>query len=121
MQTYEREWPRLQALDAHVLAISNDAGPSKKAWGDSIGGVSYDLLSDHHPHGHVAAAYGVLRADGLYFVGHDVIGGLVTEINVTSPTGAREIDRLDGVSLEGLVLDFVERRAARLERADIAH
>ena len=65
MQTYQREWPRLQALDAHVLAISNDAGPSKKAWGDSIGGVSYDLLSDHHPHGQVAAAYGVLRPDGL--------------------------------------------------------
>jgi peroxiredoxin (alkyl hydroperoxide reductase subunit C) len=65
VQAYEREKPKLDALDAHVLAISNDAGPSKKAWADSLGGVSYDLLSDFHPHGRVAAAYGVLRDDGL--------------------------------------------------------
>ena len=48
-----------------MLVISNDAGPSKKAWGDSLGGVSYDLLSDFHPHGDVAARYGELRDDGL--------------------------------------------------------
>jgi peroxiredoxin len=65
VQTYERERPRLDAVDAHVLVISNDAGPSKKAWGDSLGGVTYDLLSDFHPHGEVAARYGVLRDDGL--------------------------------------------------------
>jgi peroxiredoxin len=65
VQTYERERPRLDALDAHVLAISNDASPSKKAWAASLGGVSYDLLSDYHPHGKVAADYGVLREDGL--------------------------------------------------------
>jgi glutathione synthase len=55
-------------------------------------------------------------ADGLYFVGLDVIGGLVTEINVTSPTGVQEIDRLDGVCLESQVFDAVERRAAGLTR-----
>jgi len=65
MQTYERERPRLDALDAHVLGISVDAGPSKKAWADSLGGISYDLLSDFHPHGAVAEKYGVLRDDGL--------------------------------------------------------
>jgi peroxiredoxin len=65
VQTYERERPRLDALDAHVLIISNDAGPSKKAWGDSLGGVTYDLLSDFHPHGEVASRYGVMRSDGL--------------------------------------------------------
>jgi glutathione synthase len=58
-----------------------------------------------------------LRADGLYFVGLDVIGGYVTEVNVTSPTGVQEIDRLDGVSLGARVLDFVEGRAARLDRS----
>jgi glutathione synthase len=57
-----------------------------------------------------------LDADGLYFVGLDVIGGLVTEVNVTSPTGVQEIDRLDHVCLEARVLDFVEDRAARLDR-----
>lgn len=65
MQTYERERPKLDALDAHVLAISIDAGPSKKAWADSLGGVSYDLLSDFHPHGQVATDYGVMRDDGI--------------------------------------------------------
>jgi glutathione synthase len=58
-----------------------------------------------------------LRADGLYFVGLDVIGGLVTEVNVTSPTGVQEIDRLDGTSLEARVMDFVETRAAKLDRS----
>ena len=65
MQTYERERPRLDALNAHVLAISVDAGPSKKAWAESLGGISYDLLSDFHPHGKVATDYGVMRADGI--------------------------------------------------------
>ncbi|MBC6474457.1 MAG: glutathione synthase [Hormoscilla sp. GM102CHS1] len=37
----------------------------------------------------------VLQRDGLYFVGIDVIGGYLTEVNVTSPTGVREVDRLD--------------------------
>ncbi len=65
VQTYERERPRLEALGAHVLAVSVDAAPSKKAWAAELGGVSYDLLSDFHPRGHVAAAYGVLRDDGI--------------------------------------------------------
>lgn len=65
MQTYERERPKLDAADAHVLAVSVDAGPSKKAWADSLGGISYDLLSDFHPHGKVAGDYGVMRNDGI--------------------------------------------------------
>jgi glutathione synthase len=58
-----------------------------------------------------------LQADGLWFVGLDVIGGYVSEVNVTSPTGIQEIDRLDGVCLEARVIDFVEARVARLGRA----
>jgi glutathione synthase len=58
-----------------------------------------------------------LKADGLWFVGLDVIGGLVTEVNVTSPTGIQEIDRLDGICLEAAVLDFVEARARQLDRS----
>jgi glutathione synthase len=55
-----------------------------------------------------------LRRDGLYFVGLDVIGNWVTEINVTSPTGVQEIDALDGVCLESRVIDLVEQRVAAL-------
>lgn len=49
-----------------------------------------------------------LREDGLYFVGIDVIGGYVTEINTTSPTGIQEINNLDGVKLETQVIEFAE-------------
>ncbi|MGF1521055.1 MAG: glutathione synthase [Leptolyngbyaceae cyanobacterium] len=48
-----------------------------------------------------------LRRDGLFFVGIDVIGGYLTEVNVTSPTGIREIDRLDNVSLGQQVIKWV--------------
>jgi glutathione synthase len=51
------------------------------------------------------------RQDGLYFVGLDVIGGHLTEVNVTSPTGVQEIDRLDGVRLEARFLNWLEQRA----------
>ncbi len=65
VQAYQRETPSLEALDAEVFAISLDAGPSKKAWGDSLGVTSLQLLSDFHPHGKVARDYGVMRDDGL--------------------------------------------------------
>jgi glutathione synthase len=57
-----------------------------------------------------------LEKDGLYFVGLDIIGDYLTEVNVTSPTGVQEIDRLDGANLEGKVIDFVESRVAGLMR-----
>ncbi|HZP44136.1 MAG TPA: glutathione synthase [Candidatus Binataceae bacterium] len=57
-----------------------------------------------------------LQRDGLYFVGLDIIGDYVTEINVTSPTGVQEIDRLDDANLEARVIDFVESRVSSLSR-----
>jgi glutathione synthase len=53
-----------------------------------------------------------LVAHGIVFAGIDVIGDWLTEVNVTSPTGIQEINRLDGVQLERLVLDAVVRRHA---------
>jgi len=55
-----------------------------------------------------------LVRDGLYFVGLDIIGDYLTEVNVTSPTGVQEIDRLDAVNLEAKVIDFVEARITAL-------
>ena len=55
----------------------------------------------------------VLRERGLIFVGIDVIGGYLTEINVTSPTGLQEIDRFDGVCLEARLWDAIEERRGR--------
>ncbi|HET6469497.1 MAG TPA: glutathione synthase [Geminicoccaceae bacterium] len=51
-----------------------------------------------------------LQEHGLIFVGIDVIGDWLTEINVTSPTGLQEIDRFDGVSLEGEIWDVIEAK-----------
>ena len=61
----------------------------------------------------ICAAIGpTLRAQGLLFVGIDVIGDYLTEINVTSPTGIQEINRLDGAALERRVWDAIEARLA---------
>jgi glutathione synthase len=51
-----------------------------------------------------------LRRDGLYFVGIDVIGGYLTEVNVTSPTGIREIDRLNHVRLGNQVIEWIAQQ-----------
>jgi glutathione synthase len=51
-----------------------------------------------------------LRENGLTFVGIDVIGGFLTEINVTSPTGIQEIDRFDDVNVSGLIWNAIEQR-----------
>ncbi len=52
----------------------------------------------------------VLRERGMLFVGLDVIGGFVTEINVTSPTGVRELDRQFGLDIGGSLMDAIARR-----------
>jgi len=54
-----------------------------------------------------------LKKLGLYFVGLDVIGDYLTEVNVTSPTGVQEINSLNKVQLEGQIVDFIEEKAPR--------
>jgi glutathione synthase len=51
-----------------------------------------------------------LKARGMIFVGIDVIGGYLTEINVTSPTGLQELARFDGVYLERAIWDAIEAK-----------
>ena len=53
-----------------------------------------------------------LRGHGLIFVGIDVIGDYLTEINVTSPTGLQEIARFDGTDLAAAIWDSIEAKAA---------
>jgi glutathione synthase len=60
----------------------------------------------------ICAAIGpYLREHGLLFVGIDVIGDYLTEINVTSPTGLQEITRFDGIKIEETVWDRIEAKA----------
>jgi glutathione synthase len=59
----------------------------------------------------ICAAIGpTLRRQGMIFVGIDVIGDWLTEINVTSPTGIQEIDRFDGISIGAMIWDRIEAR-----------
>lgn len=55
-----------------------------------------------------------LQRDGLIFVGIDVIGGYLTEVNVTSPTGIREIDRLEDSRLGDQVIEWVAKAQSEL-------
>lgn len=52
----------------------------------------------------------VLKAKGLVFVGIDVIGDYMTEINVTSPTGIRELDKQCGINISEILLDCIEEK-----------
>jgi glutathione synthase len=54
-----------------------------------------------------------LAAKGMIFVGIDVIGGYVTEINVTSPTGIRELDKQFSLNIGDLLMQTIERRLKR--------
>ena len=59
----------------------------------------------------IAAVIGPkMRELGMLFVGLDVIGGTVTEINVTSPTGVQELQRAYGVDVPALLIDAIDRR-----------
>ena len=61
----------------------------------------------------ICAAIGpTLRERGLIFVGIDVIGDWMTEINVTSPTGAQQLKRFTGIDAAALMWDAIERRRA---------
>ncbi len=51
-----------------------------------------------------------LKDKGLYFVGIDIIGNYITEINVTSPTGIREIKAHNSIAIEEIFWDFIEKK-----------
>lgn len=54
----------------------------------------------------------LLREKGQIFVGIDVIGDYLTEINVTSPTGIQELERFDGINVAGRIWEAIEARRA---------
>lgn len=59
----------------------------------------------------ICAAIGpILKEQGLVFVGIDVIGDYLTEINVTSPTGIREVKRFGGADIAALIWDAIEHK-----------
>ncbi len=111
--------PEFKQGDKRILLIDGEAFPYGlsriPAQGESRGnlaagakGVGTDLTEREQA---ICKAIGpVLREMGLLFVGLDVIGDYVTEINVTSPTGIRELDSFYQADIASLLLDAIEKR-----------
>ena len=59
--SYEAEYATFAELNVQVLGISIDHVPVLKAWAESLGDISYPLISDFWPHGEIAKTYGVFR------------------------------------------------------------
>jgi glutathione synthase len=77
-----------------------------------VGGQAEAMSLSDRDHEICAVIGPELRRRGLLFVGIDVIGGYMTEINVTSPTGARALQRLSGVNAVARMWDLIEARLA---------
>jgi peroxiredoxin len=66
MPAYEADLERFEGYNAQVLGISVDSVPCNTAWAKSLGGLTYDLLSDFEPKGEVARLFGAYRQnDGI--------------------------------------------------------
>jgi len=117
----QRYLPEVREGDKRILLVD----------GEPLGGflrvpADNDHRSNMHVGGSVVAAEltprdleicqqlkPALKRDGLLFVGIDVIGGYLTEINVTSPTGIQEVAALGGPDVEVALMDAVESRLAQ--------
>ncbi|CAN5496705.1 peroxiredoxin [soil metagenome] len=66
MTGLETDLQRFEQADAVVFGISTDPQPSKAGWATALGGISFDMLSDFHPHGAVSRQYDVYNEkDGV--------------------------------------------------------
>jgi len=106
---------RLIVLDGEPLGAVLRVPQEDETRGNiHVGGTCIKAGVDARDREICAALAPQLAVDGLYFVGLDIIGDWVTEVNVTSPTGVQEIDALDGTNLAARVVEFVEQRVAAL-------
>ncbi len=103
---------RILMVDGSAVphAIARIPRPGELRANIAAGGSVHPVELDDRDRAICAAVGPVLRERGLWFAGLDVIGGYLTEINVTSPTCIREIDRLFGLNVSGTLLDSVEQR-----------
>lgn len=102
---------RIILLDGKPIGAVNRVPTGQEFRGNmAVGGqvAAIDITKREQEICHLLAPK--LRQDGLYFVGIDVIGGYLTEVNVTSPTGIREIDRLNNVNLGKEVINWIANK-----------
>lgn len=102
---------RILVLDGEPLgAIARMPAGEEVRSNLRVGGTAQKTTLSAHEEHIVRTLAPALRRDGLWFVGIDVIGEKLTEVNVTSPTGIQSMSRLDGVNLSAKVIDWVEGR-----------
>ncbi|MBY5928986.1 glutathione synthase [Halomonas sp. DP8Y7-3] len=117
----QRFLPEIKDGDTRILLVDGEPVPYGLARIPSAGetrgnlaaggrGVSRELTD--RDYWLVEQVKPVIKEKGLMFVGLDVIGDYITEINVTSPTCVREIDDQRGTDIAGLLMDAIERRVA---------
>ncbi|MDA8391121.1 MAG: glutathione synthase [Gammaproteobacteria bacterium] len=113
----QRYLPEIAAGDKRILVIDGEPVPYALARIPAPGETRGNLAAGGHGEGRplspadkrIAARVGpVLRAKGLLFVGLDVIGDHLTEINVTSPTGMRELDKTFSLNIAARLFDAIE-------------
>lgn len=110
--------PEIKAGDKRILLINGEAVPYALARIPAQGETRGNLAAGGSAQGQalsprdqwIADQVGpTLREKGLIFVGIDVIGDYLTEINVTSPTCVQELDKQFGLNICGLLMDHIER------------
>jgi glutathione synthase len=118
----QRYIPEITAGDKRILMINGEPFPHALARIPASGETRGNLAAGGRGEGvdlskrdlWICEQVGpALREQGLMFVGLDVIGDYLTEINVTSPTCIRELDSLYGADIAGQLLDTVVNRLAR--------
>jgi glutathione synthase len=117
----QRYLPEVRAGDKRIILIDGEIGGGLlrvPAAGEAranlhVGGTAARTTLTRREHEICERLGPELRARGLIFVGIDVIGDYLTEINVTSPTGLQEIARFDGTDLASAIWDRIEAKLVR--------
>lgn len=118
----QRYIPEIRDGDTRILLVDGEpvpyglarvpmAGETRGNLAAGGSGISRELTE--RDHWLIAQVQPLIREKGLMFVGLDVIGDYITEINVTSPTCVREIDDQRGTDIASLLLEAIERRLQR--------
>jgi peroxiredoxin len=85
-----------ERFDCQVLGVSCDSVPCHMAWAKSLGGLSFPLMSDFHPHGRVAEMYGVLGPKGYAERALFVINkaGIINYVEIVNPSELPDTETL---------------------------
>ena len=102
---------RIILVDGEPVGAINRVPPEGEIRSNlHIGGMAQTIGLTARDHEICAAIGPLLREKGQVFVGIDVIGDYLTEINVTSPTGIQELERFDGTNAAGAIWEAIEAR-----------